>query len=280
MTRKHAAALPAILGAASLLLLACAPALAADAPKATAATLSTPRGARLELTADFPPGAGPFPTLVLAPGQGYHMGLPALAQTAKALVAQGLAVYRFNWAYFTQTPRGRPAEDLGAELEDLQTVLRAARAELRVDKARLAVGGKSLGSLVAWKAMAADPALRAGLLLTPVCSHVPQGQAAPVNLIAENYPGLATETRPLALLLGSRDPLCDTRLLYAFAAQAASPLRLGVVGGDHGFEDRVLASADPAAAEAARRLHVEALGQLAASFLTEALRQTALSQPR
>lgn len=271
MTRKPAAAL------SILFLLVCAGASAAEDPKSVPATLSTPRGARLEFAADFPPGAGPFPTVVLAPGQGYHMGLPALAQTARALVAQGLAVYRFNWAYFTQQPRGKPAEDLGAELEDLQTLLRAARAEPRVDKARLAVGGKSLGSVVAWKALAADPALRAGLLLTPVCSHVPQGQTVPVNLIAENYPGMAAETRPLALLLGNRDPLCETRLLYAFAAQAAAPPRLGVVGGDHGFEDRTLAAA---AAEEARRLNIEALGAVAASFMADALRLPAVSQPK
>ena len=84
----------------------------------------TQRGTPLELIAEFPTGSGPVPAIVLAPGQGYRLAMPALKQTAKQLLAHGIAVYRFNWMYFTQDPRaGKPSTDLSKELEDLHTVL-------------------------------------------------------------------------------------------------------------------------------------------------------------
>jgi len=86
----------------------------------------------LDLIADFPPGGGPFPAGVLAPGEGYHMRLPAMERTAEALVAQGHAVYRFNWAYWSREPKGKPAADLSSELDDIRRVLAAARSDRRV----------------------------------------------------------------------------------------------------------------------------------------------------
>src|SRR6218665_365978 len=153
--------------------------LTAPAAPAIAAELSatTTRGTRIEVLGDLPAGRGPFPALVLAPGQGYHKGMPVLDQLARTLVARQVAVYRFDWAYFSRTPRGRPSEGLALELEDMQAVIALARAEPRVAGARIAVGGKSLGSLLAWRALQADPALTAALLLTPVCSRVPAGGA-------------------------------------------------------------------------------------------------------
>lgn len=55
-------------------------------------TVTTSRGAKVDAIADFPAGSGPFPAIVLAPGQGYHMVRPALAQTATRLVAAGKSV--------------------------------------------------------------------------------------------------------------------------------------------------------------------------------------------
>jgi hypothetical protein len=65
---------------------------------AVATTLVTPRGAPIQVIADRPPGKGPFPTVVLGSGATYHQRLPILAETAKALVRNGVAVYRFDWA--------------------------------------------------------------------------------------------------------------------------------------------------------------------------------------
>jgi predicted alpha/beta-hydrolase family hydrolase len=120
--------------------------------RAEALKLTTPRGAVLEVIAELPPGPGPFAAVVLAPGQGYHMNLPAIEQPAKRLLAQGVAVYRFNSAYFSRTSQsGSPSEDLSREIEDLATVIARVRSEPRIDQRKVSVGGKSLGSVVAWR---------------------------------------------------------------------------------------------------------------------------------
>ncbi len=223
-------------------------------------------GARLRIVADFPAGEGRHPALVLAPGQGYHMALPAMEATAQALVAQGIAVFRFNWAYFTAEPRGEPSDDLAQELKDLQAVLALARRHAKVDAGRLAVGGKSLGSLVAWRAFAADPQLRSVLLLTPVCSRVPKGETLPRLEAPENYPGFEAERRPSLWIAGDKDPLCAATLLYGFAARGSGPARVAIVGGDHGYEDRTLPGA---AGEAARKRNLSAVSALAAGFMAD-----------
>ncbi|MDP2370012.1 alpha/beta family hydrolase [Rhodoferax sp.] len=238
------------------------PALAADA-----LTAITPRDAAVPVIADFPAGPGPFAAIVLAPGQGYHMALPALEQTALRLVAQGIAVYRFNWAYFSgPTKGGAPSDDLSKELEDLRTVLALARAEPRVNPTQLSVGGKSLGSIVAWRAFAADASLRSGLFLTPVCSHVPKGQSIPVDVADENYPHITQERRPMAFIAGDRDPLCAPAVLYRLAAKAGTTPRVAIVGGDHGFGNRALTG--DAATQAEAR-NVATVAQLVSDFLAD-----------
>lgn len=184
--------------------------------------------------ADFPPGAGPFPAVVLAPGQGYHMDLPAMRQAAAALVSRGFAVYRFNWSYWTREPKGDRSSDLSAELRDMQAVIRAARGSQRVDAKRVAVGGKSLGSLLAWQAFRADDSLTSALLLTPVCSQQVVGDGA-ASAVAANYPKIEVESRALLFVLGDHDALCEPKVLFRFAASAKGAVRVSVVSGDHGF---------------------------------------------
>jgi predicted alpha/beta-hydrolase family hydrolase len=190
-----------------------------------------------------------------------------MEQTAKSLVAQGVAVYRFNWAYFTATPKsGSPSEDLTQELQDLNAILAVAATEPRIDAGKLSVGGKSLGSIVAWRALAGNKSLQAGLFLTPVCSRIPKGQSATLFLADENYPGVAAETRPLLFISGDRDPLCAPSVLYRFAANAAGPTRVSIVGGNHSFEAPALTG--DSASEAQTR-NLGSVAQIAANFLAE-----------
>lgn len=233
---------------------------------AQAMSVPGPHGTRLSVIADFPAGAGPHPAIVLAPGQGYDIGQPALQETARSLVASGVAVFRFDWAYATAVPQGRPSDDLARELEDLQAVVAAARSHPRVASKTVSVGGKSLGSIVAWRALAADASLRSGLLLTPVCSRLAKGETQPRSVARENYPGFETERRPTLSISGNRDPLCDTRVLYQFASTGSGAARVAVVGGDHSYEDRSL---PPAQAEAARVGNIAAVAALAAGFVAE-----------
>ena len=229
--------------------------------------VSTARGLQLDVIADFPPGAGPFPAIVLASGQGYHMGLPALEQTARNLVENGVAVYRFNWAYFTSDPKGgQPSPGYSNELGDLQTVIKVARAEKRVAQSKLAVGGKSLGSMVAWRAFTQDKTLRAGLFLTPVCSKTEQGQT--VSIAEENYPGFAADFRPVAFVSGDQDPLCAPSILYRFASVANTKARVAIVGGDHGFNHPTLVGSGR---DAARTRSISSVATFSTGFILDGL---------
>lgn len=216
---------------------------------------------------DWPAGPGPHPAVVLAPGQGYHMRLPLLEQTSQALVRQGVAVFRFDWAYMGPAVKGRPSADLSHELSDLQAVVTLARKSQDVDAARVAVGGKSLGSVVAWRAFLADPALRAAIMITPICSRVPPGHTAPRSEADENYPGFAAQGRPILWLAGDQDPLCAPTPLMHFVATGAGRARLAIVGGDHSLEDP---QRPPSAAASALARHVLAAAVVTASFAADA----------
>ena len=225
-----------------------------------------PAGQKLAVIADLPAGGDPFPAVVLAPGQGYHMELPALEAVARSMAAQGIAVFRFNWAYFTARPQGQPSDDLSRELQDLQAVLAAARAHRQVAADRVVVAGKSLGSAVAWLALREDARLRGALLLTPLCSRLRPGETRPQPEALENYPGFEAERRPTLWVAGHQDPLCAPSVLYDFARSRGDAARVAVVGGDHGFETR---SAAPAAAAAALQRSLAAVAALSAGFAAD-----------
>jgi dienelactone hydrolase len=205
-------------------------------PAATAAerSVNTPRGLPVEMLVDVPDGAGPFPAVVFAPGQGYHARLPLLERTAKDLTSRGVAVIRFNWAYFLKDGnKGKPAEDLATEVEDMKSVLAEARKLPRIDPERVAVAGKSLGSLVAWRVFRADARLRSAALLTPVCTDMTSDSRR--DAVLTNHPDITSNTRPLLLLAGDADAICPASFLYGTAATISGGARVVVVGGDHGF---------------------------------------------
>lgn len=232
-------------------------------------TLTTPRGAPIDVVAEFPSGAGPFPALILAPGQRYPMGRPILERVARSALACGVAVVRFDWAYLS-APAGQPSEGLALEQEDMLAVLDWARRDARLAEDRLFVGGKSMGSVVAWRLFAAQPRLCGALLLTPLCTRLERAGGAALAVGSENYPGLGLEARPLFLLTGDRDPQCAAADLYRLAAQAAGPARVTVLGGDHGLIDGAGSEAGHDRSEAR---NAELAGTLAADFIATVLRR-------
>lgn len=210
------------------------PALSAE----TTFTLATPRGATIEVISDKPNGAGQFPVVILASGTSYDARQPLQLELAKQLQQQGFAVLRFNWAYQVAAKGGQPSADRQAEIEDMQTVLHYARQQSWADQRHIIAAGKSLGSIIAWRVFAADPALESAILLTPACRNPPG--------LEVQYPRVSNETRPSLWLLGDKDPVCATHELYSYLGQQASPARISVVDGNH-----ILATEDkqPAAAE-------------------------------
>lgn len=242
--------------------------IGADASAAASRQVATPRGEPIELLVEYPARAPKvaLPAVVLAPGSGYHMRLPVLESLSRALVKQGIVVYRFNWAYFVKDPeKGKQSQDRAAEVEDLTTVLELARRDPAVDKSRVALAGKSLGSLIAWRVLRAQPDVRAALLLTPVCSSTPQKTVVP----EVNYPGVPQETRKFAWILGDADPSCTPPTLYRLVATNPQPVRINVVGGNHGFEHGP-ASDKVAAASTSRT--IDLVTRLSVDFLESALR--------
>lgn len=73
--------------------------LSTGAQAQDAVRVKTPRGAEVEVIAEKPAGKGPFPAVILGSGSGYAMRQPILARLAQDLVANGVAVYRIDWAY-------------------------------------------------------------------------------------------------------------------------------------------------------------------------------------
>lgn len=194
--------------------------------------LTTPRGATIEVLAEKPRGPGPFPAVILASGAGSDMRQPIQQRTAEALLAQGIAVYRFDWAYRVAGKTYAPKpNDRSAEIEDMQTALSLARRDSDIDQSRIAVAGKSLGSIVAWQLLRTAPELRGAILLTPVCVTPSDDDAA-----AKNYPDRAREPRPRLWIVGDSDSLCPLPAFYHLASGASQADRVAIVSGDHGYQ--------------------------------------------
>lgn len=190
-------------------------------------SVPTPRGAVVSVLTDVPAGRPPFPALVVAPGAGYPAEAPLHAELAAAAVDAGYLVFRMDWAYWREG--GNASPDLSDEREDLRTVLERVRTDPRVDPGRVTLAGKSLGSLVAHAVFAEDPALRALVLLTPLCVR-----AGGAPALDERYPGLASEERPVVLLYGTADPACPGEVLAAALGERENVTVLAVPG-DHGL---------------------------------------------
>ena len=227
--------------------------------------LTTSRGAVIDVLEDRPSGPGPFPALVLGSGAGYTMKLPILERLAQALTADGIAVFRFDWAYHVKDPeRGVPSKDRAAEIDDMNAVVALARKQQWVDGSRIAVGGKSLGSIIAWRVLRGTPDLKGALLLTPVCSPPGPTPIAPET----NYPDLGKEGRASVWVLGDRDPVCKDPVLYRFLAEAGGPARIAVLEGNHSFEDGALT--DPLVAARAQRA-IDLVSRVSADFAASLL---------
>ena len=169
----------------------------------------------------WPDGSQQVAALVVAPGAGYHMDMPLIAELASRVPQIGAALIRFNWHYFdAKLPR---SADSSSELEDLRAVVDYVRALERVD--RVLLGGKSLGTIVAYAADTTEDRELPLVLLTPVCRSRQE--------FARFYPQLAERAGPVLIQLGNQDPLCRLDILYASAGAGTS---IVVLPGDHALE--------------------------------------------
>ncbi len=197
--------------------------------------LKTPRGVEIDAVIHYPDSTSAVPAVVIGSGQGYHMGLPLTEGLAKKIADKGYAAIRFNWHYFSQG--SQPSEDLSNEVEDYATVVSFAKGNSRIDKSKIIVAGKSLGTLVSYKYFESDADVRALVLMTPVCtwSWDDKGNELPnpIPVGQENYPNLLKATRPVVIAKGDSDPLCSNPMLYDFLKDSTGNISTVIVEGDH-----------------------------------------------
>jgi predicted esterase len=228
-------------------------------------SIKTERGDSVEVIEDVPPGSGPFPAVILAPGGAYHARAPIPEGLSKSLIASGIAVFRFNWSYYPKSgPDGRAQDDWSVESHDMKAVLESALADSRIAKGKVVLAGKSRGSIIAWRVLQSTPEAKAAVLLTPVCSRASKENPAPQPV--DYYRGSGSEMRPVLMISGDNDPYCSTPLLYQFAASYGGPLRLAVIRGNHSLEvgnNKDAANAGPNAA------NVELAVSVAADFIRQ-----------
>lgn len=196
---------------------------ASAAPAEKTFELTTPRGSIVKVDVYHP---GESKVLLLAQGQGCSPRLDLYDAIAEQ--AHGFTVARLYWSYCVSGVGGA-SDDLSAEREDFLTVLSDLRRSYADDQ--ILIGGKSLGSFVSQDVFRDNSKLLALVLLTPVCTN----NQSKANEFEANYPGLSTETRPVLLAQGNRDPLCDSAHFQEFTQALPKNFIPAVFMGDHGL---------------------------------------------
>ena len=179
----------------------------------------------IEYPADFRPGV--TPAFVLAPGAGSRLEHPFLAGLSAGLAPE-LLVLRFNFPY--QEAR-RSSPDPPARLEaTYRAVLGWLRAHPTLAPGPLFAGGKSMGGRIGSHLAAAGEPL-AGLVLLGYPLH-PAGK--PEQRREAHLPAIRC---PILFVQGTRDALCDLRLLEPVRTRLVAPHRLVIIPeGDHSFK--------------------------------------------
>jgi len=193
---------------------------------------------------------------VLAHGAGAGMTHPFMAALAAELSLRDIATLRYQFPYM-EKGSGRPDPPKLAHATVRAAV--AAATDLAPELALIA-GGKSFGARMTSQAQALDPLPHvAGLAFVGFPLHPPK---KPSNERAEHLSGIRV---PMLLLQGTRDELCDRRLMTEVVDRLGAPVELKWFDdADHAFHVRkssgssdaqVLAELAQAIADFAARLH-------------------------
>ena len=161
---------------------------------------------------------------VCAHGAGGHMADAGMTRAAQTLAGAGFNVVRFNFPY-REKGSGRP---------DPMPVLKAAvaeaaaRARRELAPRKLIIGGRSMGGRAA-SMLAADGFECDGLLLLAYPLH-PAGQ--PEKLRDAHLPRIGV---PVLCLNGTRDALCERRLMDPIVSGLSGWRMHWLEGADHSF---------------------------------------------
>jgi predicted alpha/beta-hydrolase family hydrolase len=173
-----------------------------------------------------PAGTSAVPgVFVCAHGAGGNMHDRGMTATTNALVAAGVNVVRFNFAY-AEKGSGRP-DPMPLLMNTYAAVVARVRAELAPSP--LVIGGRSMGGRAA-SMLAADGFGADGLLLLAFPLH-PAGQ--PEKLRDAHLPRI---TMPVLAFSGTRDALCTRALMERALATVRAPWDMRWIdGADHSF---------------------------------------------
>ncbi len=196
-------------------------------PPESTLRIQTPRGQPIELNIYNP---GMAKGVLFGPGQGCNPRRDMYDRFGSEAVKNGFTMVKLTWAYCVKGgPYAGPSEDLADEREDFTTALTYMKENLAIAPENTIIGGKSLGTYVAFDKFMSAPELPALILLTPICTV--NGK----NTFAEFYPGLEKQTRPVYMAIGMNDQLCQVSHFHEYVAGHAKYFRPLIIAGDHGF---------------------------------------------
>ncbi|WP_124706556.1 alpha/beta hydrolase family protein [Gordonia insulae] len=164
-----------------------------------------------------PPGDS-IGVAVLAHGAGGDRHAVILRAVAGELCARGLVVARIDLPYRQRRPKGPPSPSTAAA--DRDGIVAACAALRGESTGPLIVGGHSYGGRQASMAVAENPDLADGLLLTSYPLHPP---GKPDRLRTEHLPSI---TVPTVIVHGSTDPFATTDELTAAVALIPAATRV------------------------------------------------------
>lgn len=172
------------------------------------------------------PADGVFPCLIIAPGAGYHKDLPLIKNLYNESLKNGFAVLRFDWDYFTKGEKA--SENYEEELKQLTALIEFVKADQRVNKEKIFVAGKSLGSVLAYRSVYQRDDIDGLLLLTPIFPN--NDSAYRLHNDIENL------NIPTFIIVGDNDNAnCNLKTLYEVNAKIKGDTFITVVPGDHSF---------------------------------------------
>jgi len=170
-------------------------------------------------------------TILLAHGAGAPMDSAAMNAATAALVAEGLRVARFEFAYMAsrRTAEGaRPPPKAERVMPEYEAAIAALGA-----RTPLVIGGKSMGGRVA--SMVADRAFAAGRVAGLLCLGYPfHPPGKPEQLRTAHLANLRT---PALIVQGTRDPFGTREEVETYALSPAIRL-LWLEDGDHDLKPR------------------------------------------
>ena len=168
-------------------------------------------------------------TLILGHGAGAGQSSGFMVRFATELAARGIDAVTFNFFY---TEHGRRAPDTNDKLEACyRAVIETVRAQRKLGRNRVAIGGKSMGGRIASQVAAAGVGDLAGLVFLGYPLHPP---GRPEKLRAEH---LSKIKAPMLFVQGSRDSFGTPDELRSIIEKLNPHTELYVVeGGDHSFK--------------------------------------------